>query len=173
LSQLRQVLEAVLFSSARPLTIRKLQKRLEEYTAAEIEEALRGLKEEYGSGERAVEIVEVAGGFQMRTRLEYRDWVRRFVKEKEVGLTRAMLQTLAIIAYKQPIAKRDVDTLRGVDSIRSIKQLLDRNLVEVAGRNDDVGRPMIFRTTEKFLEIFGLKDIKDLPTVKELEALEE
>jgi segregation and condensation protein B len=171
-SELKRILEAILFSSARPLTGRKLQKRLEEYPPAEIEEALAALKDEYSVSDRGVEIVEVAGGLQMRTRLKYKEWVRRFVKEKEVGLTRAMLETLSIIAYKQPIPKREVDTLRGVDSIRCIKQLLDRSLIEVAGRNNDAGRPMIFRTTPRFLELFGLRDIRDLPTVKELEALD-
>jgi segregation and condensation protein B len=172
LSELKSILEAILFSSAKPVTLKKLQKKLEEYQPPEIEEAMRALKDEYGVSGRAVEIAEVAGGFQMRTILKYRDWVRRFVKEKEVSLTRAMLETLSIIAYKQPIAKREVDTLRGVDSIRCIKQLLDRNLIEVAGRNSDAGRPMIFRTTLRFLEVFGLRDIRDLPTVRELEALE-
>lgn len=171
--ELTRILEAVLFSSARPVTIKKLQKRLEEHSEEEISEALRTLRGEYNGAGRSVEIVEVAGGFQMRTRLEYREWARRFVREKEVGLTRAMLETLAIIAYKQPIAKREIDRLRGVDAIRSVRQLLDRNLIEVAGRNDEAGRPMIFRTTRRFLELFGLKDVKDLPTVKELEALEQ
>ncbi len=108
----------------------------------------------------------------MRTRLGYKDWVKRFVKEKEVGLTRAVLETLAVVAYRQPIPKREIDNLRGVDSSRSVRQLLDRKLIEIAGRNEEVGHPMVFRTTRRFLELFGLRDIADLPTVKELEALE-
>jgi segregation and condensation protein B len=83
-----------------------------------------------------------------------------------------MLETLAIIAYRQPVAKRDIDGLRGVDSARTIRQLLDRKLIEIAGRNEELGKPIIFRTTVRFLELFGLKDIRDLPTIREIESLE-
>ena len=119
-----------------------------------------------------VEIVEVSGGYQMRTKVAYREQVRKFVREKESGLTRPMLETLALVAYRQPVAKRDIDNLRGVDSARTIKQLLDRKLIEIAGRNEDLGKPIVFRTTPKFLELFGLKNIKDLPTIREIESLE-
>jgi segregation and condensation protein B len=172
-SDLKRILEAVLFASAKPVTLKKFQKGLPEYTGSDITNALNELVEEYVNGERGVEVGEVAGGFQMRTKLPYRDFVRRFVKEKEAGLTRAMLETLAIIAYRQPISKREVDGLRGVDSVRSIRQLLERRLVEIAGRNDEPGKPMVFRTTARFLETFGLKDVKDLPTIKEIEGLEQ
>jgi segregation and condensation protein B len=172
LTELERILEAIIFSSPRPITIKKLQKGLPEYTALEIQSALSGLKERYAVDDRAVEIVEVSAGYQMRTKLDCKDWVRRFVREKDVGLTRAVLETLAVIAYRQPIAKRDIDALRGVDSIRCIRQLLDRKLVEIAGRNQEPGKPMVFRTTRKFLETFGLRDVGELPTIKELEALE-
>ena len=133
---------------------------------------MQTLMEEYRSANRAVEIVEVSGGYQMRTRVAYRDHVRRFVKEKESGLTRPMLETLAIIAYRQPVAKREIDGLRGVDSARTIRQLLERKLIEIAGRNEELGKPIIFRTTIRFLELFGLKNLRDLPTIKEIESLE-
>ena len=126
----------------------------------------------YAAPERAIEIKEVSAGFQMRTKPDHKDWVKRFVREKDVGLTRAVLETLAVVAYRQPIAKREIDSLRGVDSIRCVRLLLDRKLIEIAGRNQEPGRPMIFRTTGKFLETFGLRDIGDLPTIRELEALE-
>jgi len=133
---------------------------------------MQALMEEYRSAGRAVEIVEVSGGYQMRTRVAYRDHVRRFVKEKESGLTRPMLETLAIIAYRQPVAKREIDGLRGVDSARTVRQLLERKLIEIAGRNEELGKPIIFRTTIRFLELFGLKNLRDLPTIKEIESLE-
>lgn len=133
---------------------------------------MQALMEEYRSAGRAVEIVEVSGGYQMRTKVTYRDHVRRFVKEKESGLTRPMLETLAIIAYRQPVAKREIDSLRGVDSARTIRQLLERKLIEIAGRNEELGKPIIFRTTSRFLELFGLKNLRDLPTIKEIESLE-
>jgi len=154
------------------VTANKLHKGLQEFRAEEITAAAQELMAEYQDANRAVEIIEVAGGYQMRTKIAYRDQVRRFVKEKEGGLTRPMLETLAIIAYRQPVAKRDIDSLRGVDSARTVRQLLDRKLVEIAGRNEELGKPIIFRTTPKFLELFGLKDIRDLPTIREIESLE-
>jgi segregation and condensation protein B len=172
LTELERIVESIIFSSSKPITLRRLQKGLPEFTSLELQSAISNLMAAYGASDRAVEVVEVSGGYQMRTRLVYKDWVKRFVREKEVGLTRAVLETLAVVAYRQPIAKREVDSLRGVDSARSIRQLLDRRLIEIAGRNQDPGRPMVFRTTRQFLETFGLRDLGDLPTVKELEALE-
>ena len=172
MTELERILEAIIFSSSKPITLKRLQKGLPEFTALELQSALSGLVAAYAASDRAVEIVEVSAAYQMRTRLGYKDWVKRFVKEKEVGLTRAVLETLAVVAYRQPIAKREIDGLRGVDSSRSVRQLLDRKLIEIAGRNQDVGHPMVFRTTRKFLELFGLRDTGDLPTLKELEALE-
>jgi segregation and condensation protein B len=172
LTELEQILEAILFSASKPIILKKLQKGLPEFTVLEIESALRRLVEAYNAQGRAVEIVEVSAGFQMRTKPDHKDWVKRFVREKDVGLTRAVLETLAVVAYRQPIAKREIDSLRGVDSIRCVRLLLDRKLIEIAGRNQEAGKPMIFRTTKKFLETFGLRDISDLPTIKELEALE-
>ncbi|HME44860.1 MAG TPA: SMC-Scp complex subunit ScpB [Syntrophorhabdales bacterium] len=171
-TELKNILEAILFSSAKPVGARKLHKGLQEYSAEEIAGAAKSLMEEYRDANRSVEIVEVAGGYQMRTKIAYRDHVRRFVKEREGGLTRPMLETLAIIAYRQPVAKRDIDGLRGVDSARTIRQLLDRKVIEIAGRNEELGKPIIFRTTARFLELFGLKDIRDLPTIREIESLE-
>jgi segregation and condensation protein B len=108
----------------------------------------------------------------MRTKLEFREWVRRFTREKDPSLTKAMLETLSIVAYKQPITKRDLDLMRGVDSVWALKQLLHRRLIEIAGRAEEPGRPMVFKTTNRFLEVFGLKHIKDLPTIKEIEAIQ-
>jgi segregation and condensation protein B len=170
--ELKKIIEAILFSSSKPVAPKLLKKRLEEYPPEEIEEALRELKTEYNNLDRAVEIAEVAGGFQMKTKPIYKEWVTRFVKEKDVGLTKSMLETLSIIAYKQPITKKDIDNVRGVDSTRAIKLLLERKLVNIAGKNEDAGKKIIFRTTDKFLEVYGLKSIDDLPTYKDLESLE-
>jgi segregation and condensation protein B len=108
----------------------------------------------------------------MRPKILFREWVAKFVKEKDIGLTRPMLEALSLIAYKQPITRREIDAIRGVDSTRMIKQLLERRFIEIAGRTDDIGKPIVFRTTETFLEVYGLKEIGDLPTLKEIEALE-
>ncbi|MCX8022694.1 MAG: SMC-Scp complex subunit ScpB [Syntrophorhabdaceae bacterium] len=170
--EIKNIIEAILFISGRPVTVKRLHKRLERYSVKEIEEALRGLITEYQERGSALEIVEVSKGFLMRTRAEYRDYVKRFVKEKDVELTKAVLETLAIIAYKQPLSKAEVDRLRGVDSSRALKHLLERKLIEVAGRKEDDGRPMVFRTTDRFLEVYGLRSLDDLPTARELELIE-
>lgn len=170
--ELKRIIEAILFVSPRPLTIKALAKKIDEFSETDIENALKELIEEYTKSDRALVIAHVAGGYQMRTKIELKDWVKRFVKEKDVELTRPTLEALAIIAYKQPVTKREIDIIRGVDSSRALKQLLDRKLIEIAGRNEDIGRPMVFRTTSKFLEVYGLSSIKDLPTLKEIEALE-
>jgi segregation and condensation protein B len=170
--ELKRILEAILFSSSRPLKLKVFTKKLSIYSNEEIAQALLELTDEYRHQDRAIEIVNVSGGYQMRTKIIFREWVAKFVKERDVGLTRPMLETLSLIAYKQPITKREIDMIRGVDSTRMIKQLLEKKLIEIAGRTDDVGKPIIFRTTDTFLEVYGLKDIEDLPTLKEIEAFE-
>ena len=170
--ELKTILEAVLFSSSRPVTPKQVSRRLEEFSLRDIEEAFKALIRDYSSPERSVEIAEVAGGYQMRTRVEYRDFVKRFVKEKDVALSRPMLETLSIIAYKQPVAKKEIDAVRGGDSARAKKHFLEKRLVDIAGRDGDGGKKMTFRTTPRFLEVYGLKSIEDLPTYKEIESLE-
>ena len=152
--ELKRIIEAVLFSSARPITVKQMTKRMDDLPPQEVLRALDELIVEYNLTDRAVSIVEVSGGYQMRTKVEYRDWVKRFVKEKDMGLTRSIIETLSIIAYKQPISKREIDRLRGVDSSRAIKQLLEKKLIELGGRLEDAGKPMVFRTTKLFLETF-------------------
>jgi segregation and condensation protein B len=169
--ELIRIVEAILFSSSRPISLKRLTKKLEEFTELEISAALQQLVQEYRDADRAMEIVEAADGYQIRTKIAFKEWVKRFSREKDPGLTKAMLETLSIVAYKQPITKRDLDLLRGVDSVWALKQLLQRRLVEIAGRAEEPGRPMVFRTTNRFLEVFGLKHIRDLPTIKEIEAI--
>ena len=170
--ELKRIIEAILFVSGRPVSLATFYKKLEGCSAPDIEAALSELLAEYNYSDRALEIVQVSGGYQMRTKLDYKEWVKRFVKEKDVELTRSVLETLAVIAYKQPVAKREVDALRGVDSSRAVKHLLERKLIEIAGRNEDDGKPIVFRTTSRFLEVYGLRGLGDLPTAKELQALE-
>lgn len=169
---LTKIIESILFSSPRPVSLKLFYKKLPEFPPEEIGNALRELVHEYTELQRSVEIVEVAGGYQMRTRIDYREWVKRFVREKDVGLTKSVLETLSIVAYKQPVAKKEIDTIRGVDSTRAVKQLLERRLIEIAGRDGDTGKKLAFRTTDKFLETYGLNSLEDLPTLKEIELLE-
>jgi len=169
--ELKRILEAILFVSPKPVTIKGFFKKLEGCSLKDVEDALNQLTKEYDYSERALEIVQVSGGFQMRTKVDYKEWIKRFVKEKDVELTKSVLEALAAIAYKQPVTKREVDAIRGVDSARVIKHLLSKRLIEIAGRDEEIGKAITFRTTGKFLEVYGLKGIEDLPTFKELESL--
>jgi len=170
--ELIRIIESILFSSPKPISLKLFRKKLPEFPSEDIEKALHELVHEYKELQRSFEIVEVAGGYQMRTKIGYREWARRFVREKDVSLTKSILETLSIVAYKQPVAKKEIDTIRGVDSVRAIKQLLERRLIEIAGRDGDTGKKLLFRTTDKFLETYGLKSLEDLPTLKEIELLE-
>jgi segregation and condensation protein B len=169
--ELKRIMEAILFISPKPVTLKGLFKKLEGCSLNDVQDAMHALIKEYNYSERALEIVQVAGGFQMRTRLDYKEWVKRFVKEKDVELTKSVLETLAAVAYKQPVTKRELDAIRGVDSSRAIKHLLNKRLIEIAGRDGEIGKSITFRTTGKFLEAYGLGSIEDLPTFKELESL--
>jgi segregation and condensation protein B len=170
--ELKRIIEAILFSSSRPISSREFMKKLGEFPSVEVTEALQELMKEYNFSDRAVTIAEISGGYQMRTRQDYKEWAKRFVKEREVGLTRSTLETLSIIAYKQPISKKEIDYVRGVDSARAIKHLLEKRLIELGGREEDIGKSMVFKTSRLFLEVYGLMNITDLPTLKEIESLE-
>ena len=169
--ELKRIIEAILFVSPKPVSLKTLFKRLEGCSPKDVEDAMDELKKEYNLSERALEIVQVSSGFQMRTKIDYKEWVKRFVKEKDVELTRSVLETLAAIVYRQPVTKREVDAIRGVDSSRAIKLLLNKRLIEIAGRDGEIGKAITFRTTNRFLEVYGLRSIEDLPTYKELELL--
>jgi len=121
------------------------------------------LQADYDSRKGGFYLAEVAGGYQFRTRPEYTVWIRRLVAPKPVRLSKAALETLAIIAYKQPIIRSDVEHIRGVDCGGVLRQLLERKLIRVLGRKEIAGRPLIYATTRKFLETFELRDLKDLP----------
>ena len=114
---------------------------------------------------------EVAGGFQIRTRPEYRDWIKRLIQPKPIRLSKAALETLAIIAYKQPIIRNDIEHIRGVNCGGILRMLLERKLVRVLGRKAIPGRPLVYATTKQFLEVFELKNLEDLPTPKEISEL--
>ncbi len=128
---------------------------------------LEELKEEYQS--RNLQILEVADGYQLCTRHEFNDWIRKFLKlDRSSRLSQPGLDTLSIIAYKQPLTRQEVDDIRGVDSSGVIKTLLEKKVIGPAGRKKVPGRPIMYRTTQKFLEYFGLKDLNDLPTLEDL-----
>ena len=173
MDNLKAIVESLLFASDAPITIDKIKSVLEVADRKAIREVLTSLTQEYESAKRGFFLSEVAGGFQLRTRPEYRQWIRRLKETRPARLSRAGMETLAIIAYKQPVLRSDVEYLRGVDCGGTLRTLLERRLIRVLGRKDLPGRPMIYGTTKQFLELFDLKDLNDLPTLKDLNNLEE
>ena len=167
-AHLRGLLEALVFASDKPVKSGELA-RLASAPVKQVRELLAELKGTYA--ERGVVLDEVAGGWLFRTSVQYAPFVREMSKEKPVRLTRAQVETLAIAAYRQPITRPEVDDIRGVDSGATLKLLLERDLVRILGKKDEPGRPILYGTTNQFLEFFGLKSLKDLPTLKEFTEL--
>ena len=168
---LRSAVEALLFSSDLPLTLSLLADALEA-PAEQVSEALAELGADYQAREAGVELREMAGGWIVTTTAEQHEWVARMLRGKrKMRLSRAALETLAIIAYKQPVTKSEIEAIRGVDSSGTLATLLERSLVTIKGRSTVVGRPLLYGSTGDFLNYFGLKDLTELPRPEELRAL--
>ena len=165
LERLRPILECLLFVAGEPVTPEQVARAL----GLEIEvavSALEDLREHYpASG--GLHVVRVAGGYQLRTRPEYAEFITRFLQPDPQRLSRQAVETLAVIAYKQPITQPEIDSLRGVSSSGVLKTLLDRGLIREAGRKDSPGRPILYETTTEFLKHFGLADLSELPNLEE------
>ena len=171
--ELKSIVENVLLAADQPINAGELCKIFLDGTDKDqLQSILDELKEEYSS--RNLQVTEVADGYQLCTRHEYNDYIRKFLKlDRSTRLSQPSLDTLSIIAYKQPLTRQDVDEIRGVDSSGVIKTLLEKKVIGPAGRKKVPGRPIMYRTTQKFLEYFGLKDLSDLPTLEDLrEVLE-
>ncbi|MBS2013779.1 MAG: SMC-Scp complex subunit ScpB [Deltaproteobacteria bacterium] len=165
---LRGLLEALVFASDAPIATKELAK-LASAPQKQVRELLGELQHDFST--RGIHLDEVAGGWVFRTSPQYAPFVRDLTKQKPVRLSRAQIETLAIIAYRQPITRPEIDDVRGVDSGPVMKLLLERDLVRILGKRDEPGRPFIFGTTNTFLEFFGLRSLKDLPTLKEFTEL--
>ncbi|MCF6158904.1 MAG: SMC-Scp complex subunit ScpB [wastewater metagenome] len=169
--EIKPIIEALIFAAEEPVSLRKLTDLVEGSDVTLIQEAILRLNNDYEAQGRSFRIEEVAGGYQFYTRPEYYEWIMKLRKKPgEVKLTQASLETLAIIAYKQPILRANIESIRGVQSGQIIRFLMEKDLVKVVGRDESLGHPLLYGTTKKFLEYFGLKDIKDLPKTEELEA---
>jgi len=168
---IKNIIESLLFVAEDPLTIDNIKKVLDSADSNAIRNVLNELSSEYEARKGGFFLSEVAGGYQIRTRPEYSQWIRRLLRPNPLRLSNAALETLAIVAYKQPVIRSDIEHLRGVDCGGILRMLLERKLVRVVGRKEIPGRPMIYTTTKKFLELFELKDLKDLPSPKEIEEL--
>ena len=166
--ELKSIVENVLLAADQPINASELSKIFLDGTDKnQLQSILDELKEEYNS--RNLQIMEVADGYQLCTRHEYNDWIRKYLKlDRSSRLSQPSLDTLSIIAYKQPLTRQEVDDIRGVDSSGVLKTLLEKKVIGPAGRKKVPGRPIMYRTTQKFLEYFGLKDLSDLPTLEDL-----
>ena len=169
LSDLKAILEALIFASPEPVTMKTMEKILDSEPPEHVAEALEGLKADWTRA-GGLELVEIAGGFQIVTRPELNEWVRRLFHEHSIQrLSVQALETLAVVAYRQPVTGPEITEIRGVNTSRVLSTLLERRLIKVTGRKAVVGRPFLYATTREFLDRFGLKDLSDLPKVEDME----
>ena len=169
MDDIKNIIESLLFVAEEPLAIERLTKIIPEAQSAQIRQALEELAVEYEARQGGFFLNQVAGGYQFRTRPEHMQWITRLLQPKPLHLSKAALETLAIIAYKQPVIRSDIEHIRGVDCGGVLRVLLERKFIRVLGRRELPGRPLIYATTKRFLEVFGLKNLEDLPTPKEIE----
>jgi segregation and condensation protein B len=167
-----QILEALLFASDTPLTLNKLKSILPNSDTKSVKQSIESLNKKYNKTESALHIIEVANGYQLVTQEEYAEYIQQLFKGRSASkLTSPGLETLAIIAYEQPITKQRMEHIRGVNVDGVVKTLLERNLISIVGREKAPGNPLLYGTTNFFLEYFGIKSIKDLPKLKEIDEL--
>ncbi len=172
MEDLRSIMEALIFASDVPLSIERIAEITGFEDKKEINRQLVEIVAEYRERNGGILLQEVAGGFQFRTGSDFHVWIKK-LRNSRPPLTPITLETLAVIAYRQPVVKSEVDKIRGVDAGGAIKKLLEKKLIRIMGRRDVPGKPIIYGTTKKFLEVFNLKDLSELPTLQELKELQE
>jgi segregation and condensation protein B len=170
-AELKRVIEGLVFVSEGPIKADRIAAVLEE-EKKRVSGVLQELEEEYRQAGRGFLLARTAEGYQFRTRPEDAEWLRRLNKSRPFKFSRAALETLSIIAYRQPITRAEIEYLRGVDSGGVVKTLLDKHLIRILGKKDVPGRPLMYGTTREFLELFGLLDLAGLPTLKEFSELD-
>jgi segregation and condensation protein B len=169
--EVKSILESLLFVADGPLTVQRFAEILDGVDKETILTLLQELQNDLEAPSRGLQLVEVAGGFQLRTAKVNADWVKKFLGGRPARMGRATLETLAIIAYRQPITKAEIESIRGVDVDGVITTLLERNLIRAVARKDVPGRPFLYGTTAEFLQLFNLKDLTELPTLKETDEI--
>jgi segregation and condensation protein B len=170
--ELQAAVEAVLFMNHKPVSVAKLRELIHpEIAEDDFRTAISNLMASYFDENRGIELAEVANGFQFRTKPANKDIIRRMYQIAPMKLTNAMLEVLAIVAYNQPCTREAVDQIRGVDSSHLLRVLLDKKMLRIAGKSDEVGKPMIYATSKEFLELFGLRDLGSLPTLRDIEEM--
>lgn len=166
-AEIKAIAESLLFAAGTPLSLRRIAEVIG-VVQAEVKPAIALLREEYLAPDHGIFLAEVAGGYQFRTVPEYADYVKTLIREKPNRLSRAALETLAIIAYRQPITKMEIEVVRGVDVDGVLNSLISKKLVRVMGRKDVPGRPWVYGTTPQFLELFGLSELASLPPLPDI-----
>ena len=166
---IKPILESLFFISDSPVRIETLVEILTESNKEAILNGIREIQTEYEDPSKGIELAGIAGGYQFRTKPMWAGWVNRLKKAKAIKLSQASLETLAIVAYRQPVIRPAIEEIRGVDSGSVLHTLLERGLIKVMGRKDLPGRPIVYGTTKAFLELFGLNTLSDLPTLKEIQ----
>jgi segregation and condensation protein B len=167
------IIEAIIFASEVPLTVDRMAEIMPDTEKKEVVALLEKLVCEYAERGGGFSLAEVAGGFQFRTRQDLAPWMRKLKAARPSMLSPAALETLAVVAYRQPLVKSEIDRIRGVDASGALKGLLEKKLVRIVGRKDVPGKPIIYGTTRKFLEVFNLRDLSELPTLRELKDVQE
>ena len=167
---LTPLVEALIFAADGPIRIERMAEVLD-LPAADIKDAVAALEADYAERRRGFFLQEVAGGYQLRTHPEFADYLRKLGRSRPFRFSRPAMESLAIIAYRQPITRAEIEYLRGVDSGSVLKTLLEKRLVRILGKKDVAGKPMIYGTTREFLELFGLPDLSSLPTLSEFSEL--
>jgi len=166
---LTQLIEAALFSAARPLTVEELQTLEPDASLSDVRQSLDQLRERYDFNQHGIEVVELAGGFQIVTRAHFAAALERAqFTVRTPKLTGAAMETLAVIAYRQPVGRAEIEEIRGVNAAGVLRTLQERDLIEVVGRSDELGRPLLYGTTNLFLELLGLRELAELPRAEEL-----
>jgi segregation and condensation protein B len=169
--QQKQIVEALILGATEPVAAARLADVVPGLDAARARALVEELRHEYEREGRAFEIWEVAGGYRIRTRQDFAPYLRQLQKERPLRLSRAALETLSVVAYKQPATRAEIEHVRGVDAGPILRSLLDRKLLRIAGHREVPGRPLLYATTRRFLEVFGLARLEDLPTLREIDRL--
>ncbi len=170
---LNSIIEGLFFVSDGPISLDRLTELLPDYERASVRLAVQELRNDYEQREAGINLVEVAGGWQLRTVPELMPYLSRLVKGRPARFSQSSLETLAIVAYRQPITRQEIEYLRGVDTGAVLKTLLEKKLIKILGKKDIPGRPIIYGTSKEFLELFNLKDLKALPTLRDIQSLDE
>jgi segregation and condensation protein B len=167
-----QIIEALLFASDGPVSAKKIKEIMQDIHIPEVKKLIEGINNRYEDNKSPLQIIEIAEGYQIVTRQEYANWIAKLVQAKNTQrLTKKALETLAIVAYKQPITKLEIEAIRGVNSDAVVRTLIERNLITVVGREKAPGNPLLYGTTKFFMEYFGLEDLSHLPRLKEIDEL--